>query len=402
MRDYLKVIVTGEVDSGKSTLIGRFLYETGSLSQGTIEEIADISQRLDRDFEFAYLLDSFEEERRNQLTIDTAQVFCKTKRGIGLIFIDVPGHRELLKNMLSGSSYADIAILVVDVQKSIEEQTRRHAFILKFLGIEQIILALNKMDSVNFDENTFERVKEDAVGLIKKVGIEPKYFIPVSAKQGENLCKESKKMPWYRGLPLAEILNLCFKETMNGDFRFSVQDIYRINGEKVAIGKIISGNIRNGEKVKILPINKECNIKTIRVFDRNRAAAKAPESIGLVLDEMSGLERGQIICKPALPHVVREVLAKIFCVQPFDIKESMRFKCTTQDVSVRIKQITGIWDIATLEAKSVSDSLGQFDLAEAVLVTDSPVVVEGYKQSNSLGRFILKDNIEIRAVGIIL
>jgi len=402
MQDYLKIVVTGEVDSGKSTLIGRFLYEMGSLSEGVIEEIENVSQRLGGDLEFAYLLDSLEEERRNQLTIDTTQAFCKTKKGKQFIFIDVPGHKELLKNMLCGSSYADIAILVVDVQKSIEGQTKRHAFILKFLGIEQIIVVLNKMDSVDFNENIFEKVKGNIIEFLKKIGLQPKHFIPISAKQGEGLLRKSKKMSWYKGLPLAEALNVYMKKERNGDLRFPIQDIYTIDNERIAVGKIVSGKIKRGEKVIILPLNKEYNVKKIKIFNENKSIAKAPESIGLILEEMGDLRRGQIICKIRPPQIKTEILTKIFCVRPFNIKESLKFRCTTQASYAQIKQIKGIWDSASLEPKPKEGILEETDIAEAIIAMEPPLVVEGFERLNSLGRFILKDSKDICAVGIIL
>jgi len=402
MEDILKVVVTGEVDAGKSTLVGRFLYELGSLSKGVIEEIEETCQRLGSGFEFAYLLDSFEEERKGQLTIDTTQIFCKTRRGRGFIFIDVPGHKELLKNMISGSSYADIAVLVIDVKKSVEEQTRRHAFILKLLGIKQVIVVLNKIDSVNFEEDIFKKVKENVVGFLKKVGIEPKYFIPTSAKEGENLCRQSKKMPWYHGVSLIEALNARFTKKIDGDFRFPIQDIYRLNGGKVAVGEIISGKVKKGEKVKVLPINKECSVTAIKVFHENKSTAKAPQSIGLTLDNMDILKRGQVICKPELPKIQTKILTKIFCVQPLNTKEVLSFKCATQNTSVRIEQINGVWDTVNLEPKSKGESLEKADFAEAVIATDNPVVVEKYNALNTLGRFVLENNQEIYAVGVIL
>jgi len=403
MGDYLKVVVTGEVDSGKSTLIGRFLYEMGSISKGVIEEIEEVCQGLGNDFEFAYLLDSFEEERKNNLTIDTTQVFCKSRNGGGFIFIDVPGHRELIKNMLSGSSCADIAILVVDVQKSIEEQTKRHAFILKFLGIEQILVVLNKMDLVGFKENIFQEFKEVTVEFFRKIRFQPTCFIPISAQQGDNLLKRSKNMPWYNGLALIEVLNSCpNKINANGNFRFPIQDIYNLNGEKVAVGEIISGKIKKGEKVKILPLDKGRSVKAIKVFNKNEFQAALPESIGLVLDKMSDLRRGQVICKPRLPLVSKEILAKLFCIRPVNIKENLVFRCATQEIPVQIRKIIGAWDTANLEPKSKEDLLGATDVAQIVMIAESPVVVEKYKGFNRLGRFVLKSNREICAVGIIL
>ena len=405
MQDCLKVVVTGEVDSGKSTLIGRFLYETDSLSQGAIEEIEDISQRLGKDFEFAYLLDSLEEERKDQLTIDTTQAFCKTKRGKELVFIDVPGHQELLKNMLCGSSYADVAILIVDVQKSMEEQTKRHAFILKFLGIEQIILVLNKMDLVGFDEGASKKIEEDIAKFFKKIEIQPRYFIPLSARQGDNLVRRSKKMGWYKGLSLGEVLNNCFKnfkKKRNGKFRFPIQDIYSLNGEKVAVGEIMSGRVKKGDRVNILPINKECKVKTIKVFNKKKTVAKAPDSVGFILDDMNNLMRGQVICKPELPWVNSEILTRIFCIHPLNIKDNLRLQCATQEVPAQIKQINGVWDTVNLKPLFKEGILEKTNFAEAIIVTEKPVVVERFEGLNNLGRFVLKNNKEICAVGIII
>lgn len=402
MRDCLKVVVTGEVDAGKSTLIGRFLYEMESLSAGVIKEIADACQRLDRDFEFAYLLDSFEEERKNQLTLDTTQVFCKNKRGKELVFIDVPGHQELIKNMLCGSSYADIAILVVNVQKSIEEQTKRHAFILKFLGIEQIIITLNKMDLVGFNEIIFKKVKEEITEFFKKLQLQPKYLIPISAKKGENLIRISNNMAWYKGLSLLEALNACFEKKRDSDFRLPVQDIYNLNGEKVVVGEIISGKVKKGEKVKIFPLNEERRVKAIKVFNKNKSMATAPESIGLIFDEMSNLSRGQVICKKGLPKVKTEILTKIFCIHPLDIKENLRFRCATQEVLAQIREIKGVWNTVSLEPKSKERILQENDFAEVIITTETPVVIERFQELNSLGRFVLQNNKEICAAGIIL
>lgn len=402
MKDCLKVAVTGEVDSGKSTLIGRFLYESGSLSNGAIEEIGDICKRLGRDFEFAYLLDSLEEERRGQLTIDTTQVFCKVRRGREFIFIDVPGHKELIRNMFCGTSYADIAILIVDIAKSIDEQTRRHAFILKFLGIEYIVVVLNKMDATGFDEQAFKNAKESANAFLEKIGIHSEYFIPMSAKQGENLLKKSKKMDWYEGLSLIGALNTYSKERKVGDFRFPIQDIYNLDEGKIAVGRIISGKIKKGETVRILPLNKERKVKTIKIFNRKQSFSKAPESIGLELDDMQGLMRGQIISKPKLPEVLTEFRSKIFCLSPLDKEKELIFKCVTQEAPAKIKQINWIRNIENLESQSGDGQFQETDIAQVLIVTEHPVVVESFAGDNSLGRFVLQGNNKICAVGTVL
>lgn len=304
--------------------------------------------------------------------------------------------------MLCGSSYADIAILIVDVQKSIEKQTKRHAFILKFLGIKQIISVFNKMDLVGFSEIVFKKGKEEIVEFFKNLQLQTIYFIPISAKQVDNLIRRSKKMIWYKGLSLIEVLDVCFKRKEHGEFRFAIQDICNLNNEKVAVGKVISGEIKRGEKVNILPLNKECRIKEIKVFNKNKYKAKAPESIGLILDNMDNLRRDQVVCKHRLPRVTTEILAKIFCVHPLNIKEKLRLRCVTQETLAQLRQINGVWDTVNLEPKSYEGLLKENDFAEAIISTNEPVVVERFEGLNNLGRFVLQNNREIYAVGIIL
>lgn len=404
MENYLKVVVTGEVDSGKSTLIGRFLFETGSLSQAVIEDIQSASRELGRDFEFAYLLDSFEEERRNQLTLDTTEAFCKTKIGKGIIFIDVPGHKELLKNMLCGSSYADIAILVIDVQKSMEEGTKRHINILKFLGIDKIILALNKIDLANFSEYIFNKVAQEIIKFSKETKIQFRYIIPLSAKQGDNLIRNSSEMLWYKGKSLIEALralNKVFKKENGHDFCFPVQDVYSTNGKSICVGNIISGRIKKGEIVKILPLNKESRVKEIKEFNKVKSQAKAPESIGLVLSKIDDLQRGQIVCSGKTPEVTTQIFAKIFCLQPLNLEQNLLFKCTTQETQAKIKKINKVFDSTGLEVFGVTNNLRETNAAEVSIITEKPIVIKNFLQLNSLGKFVLQDNREILAVGII-
>jgi bifunctional enzyme CysN/CysC len=388
MKDCLKVVVTGDVDAGKSTLIGRFLYESGSLSRGVLEDVGDTCQRLDSDFEFAYLLDSFEEERKGQLTIDTTQVFCKTKKGKEFVFIDVPGHKELIRNMLCGSSYADIAVLVVDMGKPIGDQTKRHAVILKFLGIQHVITVFNKMDAVGFDERPFKDACESAAGLLRNIDIVSGHGIPVSAKKGENLLSISQSMDWYRGPALIDALNSYSPKIITGDFRFPVQDIYDVEGDTIAVGRIISGVIKKGDAVRILPLDQERTVRTIRVFKKSLWRAETPMSVGLTLDDMRGLMRGTIICKPPLPQVSTEFRSKLLCLQSLDQGEKLLLRCATQETAAEIKQMNRISGI---------DS----DVALALIATEGPVVTEDFSGYNGLGRFVLQRNGAMCAVGTI-
>lgn len=404
MESILKIVVIGEVDSGKSTLIGRFLYDMGAVYKESIEQVKRICQGLKGDFEFAYLLDSFEEERKNQLTIDTTQVFCKNRGAGGFLFIDIPGHRQLLKNMLSGSSYADVAIVVIDVQKSIEEGTRRHIYVLQFLGIEKIVVILNKMDLVNFAESVFEGAKRKILDFSRNIGVQVEQIIPVSAKQGANLIKKSSAMSWHKGLSLIdalELLNKRLKKKEGSGFYFPIQDVYCLGGKKVYVGSVISGEIKKGDRVKIAPVDKESVVREIKIFNKNKMQAKAKESIGLVLEEIDNIQRGQVIYKNQPPEITDQFLAKIFCVSPISIDKQLTLKCATQQSLAKIKQINNATGINKLEVFRGEDNLNEWDAAEVIIATEKPLALKRFRQLNALGRFVLQDDKKICAAGII-
>jgi len=402
MQNCLKIVVAGDVDAGKSTLIGRFLYDSGSLPDGAIGNIEESCRKIGNDLEFAYLLDSLEEEREKQLTIDTTQVFCRDKKGREWVFIDVPGHRELLKNMLVGSTCADAAVLVIDAQRSLTEQTKRHLQILKFLGIRRFIIVINKMDIAGYNERIFLEERKRISDFLHRIDIKPEYCIPVAAKHGDNLFANSRRMSWYKGKTLIEALIINCHKHGGRNFRMPVQDVYKLNGKDIIAGRVIAGRIKSGERVVVLPSNKEARVKQIMVFKQNVPAAGSPENIGLILDNSGGLARGMILAKPKLPDAQSRVSARIFCVHPLKINENLRFKSTTQDVAAHIGQIDTAWDSADLEARPKTDLLRELELAEVVIAAKHPVVTEKFEGLNSLGRFVLEnEKREICAVGII-
>lgn len=383
----LNIVVMGEVDSGKSTLIGRVLYDSGSIKNEHLSELTHISKGLDSDLDFAYLLDSFEEERKQEFTLDTTQVFCKSTSGRKLVFIDVPGHYALIRNMLSGSSYAEIGVLVVDVQKGLEPQTKMHARILNFLGVEQIILAVNKMDLIRFGKVHYERAVDKITGYLNSIGLKTKYCIPISAKYGYNVLVRSKYMPWYEGLLLMEAMDAisCKKNSNNISLRFSIQDIYKFGTQKIAVGSILSGRIKKGELTTLLPLNSRLKVQAIKVFDKKINTAGYPKSIGLILSRNNMLKRGQVICCGRLPNVSMEFKAKLFCVQPIKRLQGLTFKCVNQSVKAGIKGIKKLCD----------------KFAEVTITVAQPVVIDEFHKHRSLGRFVLEKNNEIYAIGII-
>ena len=214
--DVLSFVIVGHVDHGKSTLIGRLLFDTDSLPPDKIEEIKKASAGQGRRTEFAYLLDHLEEERKQGITIDTTQVFFKSPKR-RYVIIDAPGHVEFVKNMITGASQAEAAVLIVDVAEGVKEQTRRHSYMLSLLGLKQVVVVMNKMDLVDFSQETFDSVKNDVTQWLKSIDIEPKLYIPISAIDGENVIAKSEKMDWYTGPTLLESLDTLQNQLLPED-----------------------------------------------------------------------------------------------------------------------------------------------------------------------------------------
>ena len=269
MNNRLKIVVVGELDCGKSTLIGRLLFDTHSLPKEIELELKHSEQH-----NFAHLLDSFKEEQEGEFTLDTTQVFLKNKKE-HLVIIDVPGHKELIKNMLTGASYADAAILIIDVLRGLGEQTKRHIYLLNFLDIKPVIVAINKMDMISYNQNYFYDLVDKTTIFFKKLKTEPLCFIPISAKEGENILKKSKYIPWYKGDSLLNLIKKLSKKEEEYPFRFIIQDIYKIKKENIIVGKILSGKIKLKDKLKVLPNNEEVTVKKIHIFPKKNKTSRS-------------------------------------------------------------------------------------------------------------------------------
>lgn len=387
MAGYVSTVVAGEKDAGKSTLIGRLLCDSGTVPGGAAD--------------YACIPDALEEERKGSYTLDAAYACCRLEKGKEFVFIDVPGHEALLKNMLSGSSSAESAVLVTDVRNPLNEQARRHVMVLKFLGIDNVIVAVNKMDLVNYNRGVYEKTKKALEEYFRKIRIHPRGILPVSAKEGENLIVKSGKMKWNKTGTLAKSLAHIRRKRINGDFRLPVQDIYDIDGEKTAVGNIISGSVRKGAKVKILPAGADLRIKDIRVFPGKISSAVAPMSIGVVLDDMGPVSRGQVLCAPELPAVKKVIPAGIFCISPVRLSERFTLKCSVQKIAARLTGITAVWSASEEDSAGGADTVPAGYFARAVVETENPVVVDRFQGFSSLGRFVLEKDENICAAGVI-
>jgi sulfate adenylyltransferase large subunit len=389
----LKFVIVGHVDHGKSTLIGRLLYDTNSLPEGKIEEIKQLCESLGKDIEFGYIMDHLEEERDQGITIDTAQTFFSTQKR-DYVIIDAPGHVEFVKNMISGASQAEAAVLIVDAQEGVKEQTKRHSYILGMLGLSQVIVVINKMDLVDYDQKRFEIVKKDLLAFLSNINIKPSYIIPISAKNGDFIANKSGNMDWYHGLTLLGALD-TFKTKDNANekpLRFVVQDVYSFD-KRIIAGRVESGIIKKGDRIKVLPSGEETQVKSVEEYLKNVTQAESGKSIGITTEDKLFIDRGNVIVNSSdLPAVTSRIKANVFWMDriPFKKGESLRFRCATQDVNCEIEKIIKVINSSTLEliAEDASEIKNR-EVANIIIRTDKPVVVENFNKMEELGRFVL-------------
>src|ERR1017187_10087299 len=255
--EQLKIVIVGRVDHGKSTLVGRLFYDTGSLPEGKYEKIKTACERRGMPFEWAFLMDGLQADRDQYITIDTAQIWFHTKQR-QYVIIDAPGHKEFLNNMVTGAASAEAALLLIDASEGVQEQSRRHGFLLSLLGIRQIAVLVNKMDLRNYSDKVFKSIEDEYRAFLKQVGVEPRLFIPIAAAKGDNVATKSSHMPWYNGPTVLEALDR-FQVAESQEklpLRFPVQEVYRFDQRRILAGRVESGTLRVGDKVLFSPRTK--------------------------------------------------------------------------------------------------------------------------------------------------
>ena len=410
MRENLKFVAVGHVDHGKSTLIGRLLYDTNSLPPDKMEEVRKMSEEADGTPEFAFVMDHLEEERRNRVTIDTAQIFFKTARR-DYVIIDAPGHKQFLKNMITGSTQAEAALLLVDAEEGLREQTHRHGYMLSLLGIRQIIVVINKMDLMGYRQERFHEVQAAIVNRLQQFKLKPLAVIPISARQGDNVASRSANMNWYKGPCLLEALDQLQSTVAQteGELRFPVQDIYENEGEKIIAGRMASGTIRNGQAIIFHPSGKSATVDHIKKFPHRYDSASQGESIGLVIKEggaFKALKRGEIACDAgASPQVSNTLVATVFWMngEPLQKGETVDFKCATQQVPCKIKKIANRTNSSTLEVlEENAEELRDTEVARVTLKTEQYVCTDSFESIPETGRFVLMRDNDTVGGGILL
>lgn len=411
MKEDMNIVIVGHVDHGKSTLMGRLLADTGSLPEGKLEQVKETCRRNSKPFEYAFLLDALKDEQSQGITIDTARCFFKTEKR-DYIILDAPGHIEFLKNMITGASRAEAALLMIDAKEGVQENSRRHAYMLSMLGIRQIAVVINKMDLVDYDQGVFERVKEEYLEFLKQINITPKVVLPVSSFMGENIVRKSDKMPWYDGMCILEVLDHfdCEQPHEDQPFRMPVQDVYKFtrNGDdrRIVAGTIETGRIQPGQEVVFYPSGKRSHVKNIEVFNAAPIEVGKPGmAIGFTMVEQIYITRGELmgIAGEKAPKTASRITANIFWLGRKNLTPGKVYylKTGAQKVRMEVEKVSGVLDSSNLSSDEAKDFVGKNEVAECILRTDKPIAFDLVEDNAGTSRFVIVDEYEIAGGGII-
>ncbi|MBN1195519.1 MAG: translation elongation factor EF-1 subunit alpha [Methanomicrobiaceae archaeon] len=402
-KPHMNLAVIGHIDHGKSTTVGRLLFETGAVPPHIIENYRKEAESKGKgSFEFAWVMDNLKEERERGITIDIAHKRFDTAKFYFTI-VDCPGHRDFVKNMITGASQADAALLVVAAPDGVMEQTKEHVFLARTLGINQLIIGINKMDAAKYDEKRYNEVKEQLSALIKMVGYKPEniHFIAMSAFAGDNISKKSENTPWYKGLTLLESLDTLEapEKPTSLPFRLPIQDVYSISGiGTVPVGRVETGIMKKGMKVSFMPANKEGEIKSIEMHHEEQPEALPGDNVGF---NVRGIGKGDIrrgdVCGPAdvPPTVAEEFTAQIVVLHhpsALTVGYTPVFHCHTAQIACTFVELQKKLDPRTGQVKEENPTfLKTGDAAIVKLRPTRPMVIERVKEIPQLGRFAIRD-----------
>ncbi len=405
--EHLNIVIVGHVDHGKSTLLGRLYADTGSLPDGRLEKVQAICRQQGKGFEYAFLFDAFLEEQEQGITIDTARTFF-TWSDRQYIIIDAPGHKEFLKNMISGAARAEAALLLIDALEGVREQSKKHGYLLSLLGVKQVAVIVNKMDLIGYRQDLFEAIEKEYREFLGQLKVVPERVIPVSAKLGDNIATRSGRMGWYTGPTVLETLGLFRKESArsNQPLRLPVQDVYKFDARRIVAGRLTAGRLNVGDRVVFSPSNKSANIKSVEVFNIEPAPTEAwaGQSIGITLDEQIFIERGEIASHvDSVPLVSTSFRVNLFWLgrRPLERGRKYLLRLATREVDCEVATIHRIVDASDLNQRQGGNAVAKNQVAELTLRAKSPVAFDLYSSSEATGRFVLVDEYDISGGGII-
>ena len=400
----VKLIVVGHVDHGKSTLIGKLLYELGQISKDKVLEIKKSCVSRSISFEWAFLLDSLKLERDQGVTVDTTQIFFKTKKR-HYVFIDAPGHKEFLKNMITGATQAEIALLMIDVTEGVRDQTKKHVYLLRLIGMKKVIILINKMDSVDYEQKRFLEVKENIENYLHDIDISPVDILPISAKEGTNIT-ENDKIKWFKGNTVASVLDKVESNEKNQDsiLRFPVQDVYRIGKKRIIVGRIESGFIKEGDKILISPSNMESEISSIEIWPRKiKEKYFSGECVGITFKDQLFVEKGNIISKKKnSPMVAQTFRAKIFWFskQPLSLNKNYQLKINTRSYEIKFLSIEKVIKTEDLLEKK-KKIIERNDISFVRIFSKSLICIDDFETLPNTGCFSISNSFEVVGGGIV-
>jgi elongation factor 1-alpha len=413
-KEHLNLVFIGHVDSGKSTTVGRILYETGAISEQVLNRLKDEAAKVGKQtFEFAFVMDSLKEERERGVTIDISHREFETGK-YHCTIIDAPGHRDFVKNMITGASQADAAVLMVSAKDGIQPQTKEHAFLAKVLGIAQFAVNLNKMDAVNYSQADFDKQKAEVVNLLKGIGYNPETvpIIPCSSYNGDNLTKKSDKTPWYNGPTLLEVID-SFKvppKPTDKPLRLPIQDVFTITGHgTVPVGRVETGTMKPGENIVVMPSGAKGEVKKVEMHHQELEIANTGDNVGFNLKgvEKKDIKRGDVIGpSSAPPTVAADFTAQIVVLNhptAISIGYTPVLHIHTAQFAGRVTEIVEKKDPKTGQpVEGKVDFLKTGDVAVIKVQPLKPVVIEKFSDYPPLGRFAIRDMGQTVAAGVVL
>jgi bifunctional enzyme CysN/CysC len=406
-RPQVRIVIVGHVDHGKSTLVGRLLHETGSLPDGKLEMLKAVSARRGMPFEWSFLLDALQTERDQGITIDTTQIRFRT-RSRDVVLIDAPGHAEFLRNMITGASQADGAVLIIDALEGVRDQTRRHGYLLHLLGVKQVAVVVNKMDRVDFSAERFKEISDEISAHLVGLGVKPSAVIPISARDGDGIAERTSRISWYRGPSVVEALDALEParpaETLA--LRLPVQAIYKFDDRRIVAGRIESGSLKVGDEIVIMPAGKIAKIRTVESWPVTplQQSQTAGRSVGITLDRELFLERGDVIGHAGQnPRDTRRIRARIFWLheKPLSKGEQILVRLGTRETRATVVAIEKAVDPGALSNEETAaiarNHVGEIDISLA-----QPIAADPYSENPRTGRLVIEVNGRIAGGGLVL
>jgi bifunctional enzyme CysN/CysC/sulfate adenylyltransferase subunit 1 len=402
-KELLRFVVVGSVDDGKSTLIGRLLYDTDSVFDDQVAQVKSASKMAGTEIDFSLFTDGLLSEREQGITIDVAYRYFTTQKR-KFIIADTPGHVQYTRNMVTGASTADVAVILIDARLGVLQQSRRHAFIASLLGIRHLVVAVNKMDLVAFDAAVFDRLREDVAAFTRSLSFERVIFLPISAVGGDNIVRKSERTPWYDGPTLLEVLETVevARDVTAMPLRFPVQTVLRPNlNYRGYAGRVDAGRVRKGDDILVLPSKKTTRVVGIDTYEGEIGEAFAPQSVSIRLADEIDIGRGDMLVHAtALPRVASRFDAMLVWLseRPLSTAKTYFIKHTTHWVRAEIESIAHVVDLETLGETSAA-SLGLNDIARVTMRTFRPLFLDAYAAVRKTGAFVVVDALTNETVG---